>query len=144
MSAWYIYLDATELKFIPRFNECISNKIIWLHVHLMYFNLHYYVLDHFLCIIVYVGDVDYNSTSIVLTFNKSISVQRINMLFHNDDLVETDETFTLSLSLLNQDFRNVLIVQNEAVVTILDTDCKSYILTYSHRLCSSRENSYYD
>ncbi len=91
----------------------------------------------------HVGDVDYNSTSIVLTFNKSISVQRINMVFHNDDLVETDETFTLSLSLLNQ-FRNVRIVQNEAVVNILDTDCKSYILTYSHRLCSSRENSYYD
>ena len=72
-----------------------------------------------------VGGSDYTSLSVDLTFNSATNSQMVTVATYNDIIIETMETFTLSLT-ENDDAVNMLMPQS-ATVTITDQTSK-----YSH------------
>jgi len=86
--------------------------------------LQYLVCIHF---IASVADVDFITTSAVLTFNASTPLQCDQVIIINDSILENNETFFVQLE-STDDVVNVSL--NSAPVTIIDDDCEFWIIQY--------------
>jgi len=80
--------------------------------------LQYLICIHF---ITSVADVDFITTSAVLTFNASTPLQCDQVIIVNDGILENNETFFVQLK-STDDVVNVSL--NSAPVTIIDDDCE--------------------
>ena len=78
-----------------------------------------------------VGDIDYTSLSVDLTFNSVTTSRMVTVAISSDTVIETMETFTLSLT-ENDDAVDMLMPQS-ATVTITDQTSK-YIHCYINRI----------
>ena len=71
------------------------------------------------------GGSDYSEERISLTFDSSTTSHTVSIPIVNDDLVEGDEFFTcLLLSVDELSSTNIVMLQNETVVSIVDTSGK--------------------
>ena len=86
--------------------------------------MQYLVYIHF---VTSVADVDFITTSAVLTFNASTPLQCDQVIIINDSILENNETFFVELE-STDDVVNVLL--NSAPVTIIDDDCEFWIIQY--------------
>ena len=71
--------------------------------------------------------MDHGSLEQQLTFSVSMSTQCLNVTITDDDEVEQDELFTLTLSVIRRTAGNNTIYQLNApttTITIIDDDCK--------------------
>jgi len=82
--------------------------------------LQYLVYIHF---IISVADVDFITTSAVLTFNASTPLQCDQVIIINDGILENNETFIVQLE-SSDDAVNVSLNSRSAPVTIIDDDCE--------------------
>ena len=77
-----------------------------------------------------VGEVDHGSLEQQLTFSASTGRQCFNISITDDDEVELDELFQLTLSDINHTIANTNIYQLNTpttIITIIDDDCKLVI-----------------
>ena len=63
----------------------------------------------------------------IFSFTASTTSQVLPLVLMEDDIVEQEEYFTLRLEVLNQDGINVQLIQDQAVITIVDADGKTKI-----------------
>ena len=70
------------------------------------------------------GGSDYSEERISLTFDSSTTSHTVSIPIVNDDLVEGDEFFTCLLSVDELSSTNIVMLQNETVVSIVDTSGK--------------------
>jgi len=82
--------------------------------------LQYLVYIHF---VTSVADVDFITTSAVLTFNASTPLQCDQVIIINDSILENNETFFVQLE-STDDAVTVNVSLNSAPVTIIDDDCE--------------------
>ena len=86
--------------------------------------MQYLVCIHF---VTSAADVDFITTSAVLTFNASTPLQCDQVIIINDSILENNETFFVELE-STDDVVDVLL--NSAPVTIIDDDCEFWIIQY--------------
>ena len=86
--------------------------------------MQYLVYIHF---VISVADVDFITTSAVLTFNASTSLQCDQVIIINDGILENNETFFVQLESSDD---VVTVSLNSAPVTIIDDDCEFWIIQY--------------
>ena len=86
--------------------------------------MQYLVYIHF---VTFVADVDFITTSAVLTFNASTLLQCDQVIIIDDGILENNETFFVQLE-STDDVVNALL--NPAPVTIIDDDCEIWIIQY--------------
>ena len=67
----------------------------------------------------FTGDVDYGSTSGMVTFDNSSTLNIITIIIHNDSVLEFDESFQVELI---SDTAGVILTTTFATVTIVDDD----------------------
>ena len=70
------------------------------------------------------GGSDYFEERISLTFDSSTTSHTVSIPIVNDDLVEGDEFFTCLLRVDELSSTNIVMLQNETVVSIVDTSGK--------------------
>ena len=75
----------------------------------------------------YLGDTDYTSLSMDLTFNSATTSQMVTVNILPDTVIEDDEMFTLSL--MSDDNAVNMLSPQSANVTITDTTSKNFINT---------------
>ena len=71
--------------------------------------------------------MDFITTSAVLTFNASTSLQCDQVIIINDSILENNETFFVQLESSDD---VVTVSLNSAPVTIIDDDCEFWIIQY--------------
>ena len=86
--------------------------------------MQYLVYIHF---VTFVADVDFITTSAVLTFNASTPLQCDQVIIINDGILENNETFFVQLESTDD---VVTVSLNSAPVTIIDDDCEFWIIQY--------------
>ena len=79
------------------------------------------IINKFLHIL---GGSDYSEERISLTFDSLTTSHTVSIPIVNDDLVEEDEFFTCLLSMDELSSTNIVMLQNETVVSLLDTSGK--------------------
>ena len=89
-----------------------------------------YVEHEGLSLYLSVGDNDYTSVSMDVTFSSGIISRTVTVMAENDTVIENDEIFTLSLS-ENDDA--VVVTSQSAIVTITDQTSK-YIHYHINRI----------
>ena len=80
-----------------------------------------------------VGEVDHGSLEQQLTFSANMGRQCFNISITDDDEVEEDELFQLTLSRVRRTTGNTYIRQRNitaATITIIDNDCKLAIMCF--------------
>ena len=78
-------------------------------------------------LLIITGDIDYGSTPdpSVLTIQRGQEEMCSNITIYSDTLIETDETFNVSLSMQNTNFSaGVTLIPDSATIKIVDTDGK--------------------
>ena len=75
------------------------------------------------------GDVDYVSTSVILTFDQSNTRACGDISITPDDIYEDDETFSVTLTTGDED---VTLEPDGGIVTITDDDGSLHYLAYMH------------
>lgn len=73
---------------------------------------------------VYAAPLDYEESDGLLQFNESIQSHTVFFSIINDNILERNETFVLRITSLTDQIETG---PSEAMVTILDDDCKSCI-----------------
>ena len=74
------------------------------------------------------GPVDYIPISEVITFSSSSITQTVHVSLINDQLLETDEVFTASLSLEDETDRgHVQLNPSSTSITVIDDDGNEHI-----------------
>ena len=68
---------------------------------------------------------DYTEVTMQFNFTASTRSQVLPLVLMEDGIVEQEEFFTLRLEVLNQDGFNVQLIQDQAVITIVDADGKT-------------------
>ena len=96
------------------------------------------------------GEVDRGSLEQQLTFSASMGRQCFNISITDDDEVEEDELFQLTLSGVRRTTGNTTAYQPTATITIIDDDCKFVFMCFLHvtnnnestKVQNPRRNSY--
>jgi len=68
-----------------------------------------------------IGGVDYDSKPYTIIFTSNQTRAPFNISIYDDDILENDESFTL---MINDSLPSRFSVEGQAMVTIMDTDCK--------------------
>ena len=70
--------------------------------------------------------MDYEDIALVLNFSSVVTLQTVSMSILDDEVLETDETFTVVLELepSENDGHNIILQPNATRVNILDNDSK--------------------
>ena len=80
------------------------------------------------------GDVDYDNASVpsMFTIQREQEEMCFNITIKDDALIETNETFTLSLSTVSTNFSaGVLLTPESTTIKIVDNDGECIIITVS-------------
>ena len=72
------------------------------------------------------ASLDYDNATMVLNLTSAVSIQTVNLSIFDDDVLETNETFTVVLELMNSEDDGRVILQPYAteVSIVLDNDSK--------------------